>query len=151
MTLHATAVEILIEKGRFEPEVALGIAEAIEVTVVQSQFVTVPILDARLHDVKAELRVVEEKLRAEIRGVEETLRAEMKVLEETLRAEIKIVEARLTASIQEFRAEAKAEANALRAEMQAIKAELVRWVFLAMLGSVALSTAAQSLTNAFLR
>jgi hypothetical protein len=30
MALHAAAVEILIEKGRFEPEVALGIAEAIE-------------------------------------------------------------------------------------------------------------------------
>jgi hypothetical protein len=57
MAIHAAAVEILIEKSRFEPQVALGIAEAIEATMMHAQFVTIPILDARLHELRAEMRV----------------------------------------------------------------------------------------------
>jgi hypothetical protein len=93
MAIHAAAVEILIEKSRFEPEVALGIAEAIEVSIMHAQLVTVPILDARLQELKSDI------LRLEVR------------LEQT-------------------------------------KAELVRWVFLVMLGNVALSAGATALLNA---
>jgi hypothetical protein len=86
VTLNAAAVELLIDKGGFEPRVPLGIAEAIEAAMTQAQIVTVPILDARL----AQL-------------------------------------------------ETKIERN---------KAELVRWVFLAMLGNVALNAAAAAALNA---
>jgi len=55
MAIHAEAVEILVSKGRFEPQVAIGIAEAIEVSMNRTQLVTVPILDARLQELKAEL------------------------------------------------------------------------------------------------
>ncbi len=64
MALHAATVGILVEKAKFEPEVALGVAEAIELAMTQAQFVTVPILDARLHGVSAEIRVLEGKLDA---------------------------------------------------------------------------------------
>ena len=100
MALHAEAVAILIEKGRFEPEVALSIAEAIEVSVVHAQFVTVPILDARLQTLKAETSV-----------------------------SLMSLESKLSASIQELKTE-------LKTEMERTKADLVRWVFLAMLGNV---------------
>jgi hypothetical protein len=90
MTLNAVAVELLIDKGGFEPRVALGIAEAIETSMMQAQIVTVPILDARLQELKALL-------------------------------EIKI---------------------------ERTKAELVRWVFLVMLGNVALNAAAAAMLNA---
>jgi len=91
MTLNAVAVELLIDKGGFEPRVALGIAEAIETSMTQAQIVTVPILDARLQDLNARL-------------------------------EIKI---------------------------EHTKAELVRWVFVVMLGNVALNVAAAALFNVF--
>ena len=109
MALHAATVELLVEKAKFEPEVALGVAEAIESAMTQAQFVTVPILDARLHEVRAEIRVLEGKL---------------------------------DASTQRL----GAELNAKLAEMEA---KLVRWVFLVMLGNVALSLAATTVLNAF--
>lgn len=89
----ATAVEILIEKSRFDPKVALGIAEAIEASIMNAQLVTVPILDARLQD-----------LRISVVGLE--------------------------------------------TKMESIKAELVRWVFLVMLGNVALTMGATAMLDA---
>ena len=116
MALHAATVGILVEKAKFEPEVALGVAEAIELAMTQVQFVTVPILDARLHGVSAEIRVLEWKLDASIREH----KADMQRL--------------------------GAELNTKLAEMEA---KLVRWVFLVMLGNVALSLAATTVLNAF--
>ena len=52
-------MSILVEKAKFEPEVALGVSEAIELAMTHEQFVTVPILDAHLHEVRAEIRVLE--------------------------------------------------------------------------------------------
>jgi hypothetical protein len=91
MSLNAVAVELLIDKGGFEPRVAPGIAEAIETSMMQAQIVTVPILDARLQELKALL-------------------------------EIKI---------------------------ESTKAELIRWVFVVMLGNVALNVAAAAIVSAF--
>jgi hypothetical protein len=127
MALHAATVEILIEKAKFEPEVALGIAEAIELAMTQAQFVTVPILDARLHEVRAEIRVLEGKLDASTQ--------ERK------------------ADMQRLCAELDAKLNAQFAKMETklaqMEAKLVRWVFLVMLGNVALSLAATMVLNAF--
>jgi hypothetical protein len=39
MAIHAATVGILIEKSKFEPEVALGVAEAIDLAMTQAQFV----------------------------------------------------------------------------------------------------------------
>ncbi len=64
MAFQAETVGILVEKSKFEPEVALGVAEAIESAMTHAQFATVPLLDARLHGVGAELRVLEGKLDA---------------------------------------------------------------------------------------
>jgi hypothetical protein len=124
MAIHAAVVEILIEKSRFEPEVALGIAEAIEASLVAANFVTVPILDARLNELRAELRIslmsLENKLNASI---------------QELKSDMLRMETRL-----EARFETRLEQN---------KAELVRWVFLVMLGNVALTAGATALLNAF--
>jgi len=83
--------------------------------MTQAKFVTVPILDARLHGVSAEIRVLEGKLDASTQGH----KADMQRL--------------------------GAELNAKLAEMEA---KLVRWVFLVMLGNVALSLAATTVLNA---
>jgi hypothetical protein len=80
---------VLIRKSKFEPQVALGIAEAIDMAIQSAQLVTVPILDARL--------------------------------------------------------------ASLEAKVEGVKAELVRWVFLVMLGNVALSAGVTAILNAVQR
>ena len=67
MAIHAEAVEILVRKSRFEPEVALGVAEAIEVSIKLAQLVTVPVLDARLLELKTELKAEIQALRLEFK------------------------------------------------------------------------------------
>jgi hypothetical protein len=66
MAIHAEAVEILVRKARFEPEVALGVAEAIEVSITLAQLVTVPVLEARLQELRHELKAEMHALRAEL-------------------------------------------------------------------------------------
>jgi len=141
MAIHAATVGILVDKGKFEPEVALAVAGAIDLAMTQAQFVTVPILDARLHEVRAEIRVLEGKLDASIqahRSDTERLGAENKSDLQRLRAEFK-------SDMQRFSAELNAELNARLAQMEA---KLVRWVFLVMLGNVALSLAANTMLHA---
>ena len=99
---------------------ALGVAEAIELAMTQTQFVTVPILDARLHGVSAEIRALEGKLDASTKEHK--------------------------ADMQRLGAELNAKLAEKLAEMEA---KLVRWVFLVMLGNVALSLAVTTVLNAF--
>ena len=87
MSVNAVAVELLIEKGGFEPRVALGIAEAIETSMNQAQIVTIPVLDTRVAQ--------------------------------------------------------------LETKIESVKADLIRWVFVVMLGNVALNAIAAALLNAF--
>jgi hypothetical protein len=127
MALHAATVEILVEKAKFEPEVALGVAEAIELAMTQAQFVTVPILDARLHEVSAEIRVLEGKLDASTKEH----KADMQRLSAELNAKMETQFAKMETKLAEM------------------EAKVVRWVFLVMLGNVALSLAATTVLNAF--
>jgi hypothetical protein len=91
--MHAAAVDVLIRKSKFEPQVALGIAEAIDMAIESAQLVTVPILDARLLAMEARLE----------------------------------------------------------ARMGGIRAELVRWVFVVMLGNVALTAGITAILNSVQR
>jgi hypothetical protein len=127
MALHAATVGILVEKAKFEPEVALGVAEAIELAMTQAQFVTVPILDARLQGVSAEIRVLEGKLDASSR--------EHKAGMHRLSAELDVKQSAHFAKME--------------TKLAQMEAKLVRWVFLVMLGNVALSLAATTVLNAF--
>jgi hypothetical protein len=132
MTLHAAAVEILIEKGRVEPEVALGIAEAIEASMTHAQFVTVPILDARLQEFRTETRI-------SLMSLDSKLSASV----QELKSDILQSHAALEAKIDRRYGE-------LETAMERIKAELIRWVFLVMLGSVALTAGATAVLKALI-
>ena len=57
----------------------------------------------------------------------------------------------LDARFAAFEARVEVRFAELRNEMQAFKAELVRWVFLVMLGNVALTAGATALLNALQR
>jgi hypothetical protein len=93
------------------PGVALAVAEAIDTAMIQSQIVTVPILDARLADLKADTRISLVSLKSHLEKRIDNLEKKIEVTNERT------------------------------------KAELVRWVFLVMLGNVALSTGATALLN----
>jgi hypothetical protein len=46
--VRAVAIEVLSQKGRFPSDQALAVVEVIDMAIADAQFVTVPILDARL-------------------------------------------------------------------------------------------------------
>jgi tetrahydromethanopterin S-methyltransferase subunit G len=163
MALHAAAVEILIEKGKFEPDVALGIAEAIEASIMHAQFVTVPILDARLQELRADMRIGLMSLETKSDGRFGELKAKIDRRCGELDAKIDRRFGELDAKIDQRcgeldakidhrcgQLEAKIERRfgELETKMERTKAELIRWVFLVMLGNVALSAGAAAVLNA---
>ena len=77
MAIQAAAVEVLMEKGRFESSVAVAIAEAVDMTIAAYQIVTVPVLDLRLGELRAEFKVEMARLRAEFKEDIASLRAEL--------------------------------------------------------------------------
>jgi tetrahydromethanopterin S-methyltransferase subunit G len=193
MPLHAAAVEILIEKGRFEPQVALGIAEAIEASMMHAQFVTVPILDARLQELRAEMRIalmsLENKIDRRFGDLEGKVDHRFGDLEgkvdhrfgdlegkvdhrfgdlegkvdhrfgdlegkvdrrcSELDARIQQLDAKMDLKLGELDAKIDRKWGEFATRMERNKAELVRWVFLVMLGNVALSAGAAAVLNAF--
>ena len=46
--MRALTVEILVNKGKFQPEVAIAVAEAMDQAIVHADLVTVPILDPKI-------------------------------------------------------------------------------------------------------
>jgi hypothetical protein len=57
MALRVATVDLLVEKARFEPQVAVAVAQAIDVAMEDKMqdFVTVPVLDARLSEVETRI------------------------------------------------------------------------------------------------
>jgi len=139
MAIHAEAVEILVRKSRFEPEVALGVAEAIEVSINLAQLVTVPVLDARVHELKTEIQALRlefkaeladglGKLSTEIQKVNGNLSAETEKVNGNLSTEIRKVNGYLSAEIQKVNGNLNAEIQKvngnLNAEIQKVNGNL---------------------------
>jgi hypothetical protein len=152
MALHAAAVGILIEKGRFEPEVALGIAEAIEASVMHAQFVTVPIL-GRFQEIRGDTRIglmsLESKLNASVQELKAEIDRRCGELEARIDRKFGELEAKFDRKFGELEAKFDRRCGELETRMERTKAELVRWVFLVMLGNVALSAGVTAVLNAF--
>jgi hypothetical protein len=66
MAMQAGTVEILVEKAKFEPRVAVGIAEAMDHAIAQhtshSQLVTLPVLNLRIGDLESRLTNLKSEL-----------------------------------------------------------------------------------------
>lgn len=131
MTSQAETVELLVKKANFQPLVALAVAEAIDGAMRDSQFVTVPILDARVADLRADTQAILSRLENKIDVTQASLSKEIDVTREKFSKDIDVTKAGLSKEI-EVRTERVSK------EIFAIKAELVRWVLLAMLGSTAI-------------
>jgi hypothetical protein len=117
--MHAATVELLIQKAHLDPDTALAIATAIDMALQNAQLVTVAVLDARFVAFEA-------KVDARFAAFEAKIDARFSAVD----ARFVALEARMDAALQKT------------------KAELVRWVFLVMLGNVALSVAANAVVNA---
>src|SRR3954453_5425077 len=109
MAIHAEAVQILIRKSRFEPEVALGVAEAIEVSINLAQLVTVPVLDARVHEVKTEIQALCLEFKTELADGLGKLSTEIQKLNANVSMEIQKVNANLGMEIQRVNANLSTE------------------------------------------
>jgi hypothetical protein len=116
--MHAATVDLLVQKAHLEPDTALAIATAIDMALDNAQLVTVAILDARFA------------------AFESRVDARFTAMKSEMDARFAAVDSRFTAS------EAKMDAA-----LEKTKAELVRWVFLVMLGNVALTVAANAVLS----
>lgn len=116
--MHAATVEILVNKAHLEPDVAVAFGEAMDVALANAQLVTVSMLDSRFA----------------------AFEAKMDVRFAAIDARFIALETKVDARFREF--EAKVDAK-----IEKCKAELVRCVFLVMLGNVALSAGATAVLN----
>jgi hypothetical protein len=68
--MQAETIELLSAKGEFSMKQSLVLAEAMDQVIEKAQFVTVPILDARLATVTARIDVLEGKMDARFASVD---------------------------------------------------------------------------------
>src|ERR1700722_18971375 len=132
--MHAATVEILVQKAHLDPDTALAIATASDMALQNAQLVTVNILDARFSAFEA-------RIDARFAAAEAKTDARFAAWEAKTDARFSAAEAKMDARF------AASEAK-MNAALEKTKAELVRWVFLVMLGNVALSVAANAVVNA---
>lgn len=129
MATQTAAVDLLMNKGEFEPQVALAISEAVATTLTEAQVVTVPVLDARVTTLDARVAALDRKVEL----MESRLENKLEVVKTELESKIEVAVARL-GTLNE-----------------ATKAELVRWVFVSMVGSVFLQSMTAAIVNALMR
>ena len=141
MGSHAATVDSLITKGKFEPQVAMAIAEAIDNAMSDSQLVTVPILDARFAEFRSEIHGDLVRLENKIDLAVATLDSKIDRSDAALDKKIDVSCAALDSKID------VAVAN-LGKLNESTKAELVRWVFVAMGCNVVCSGAVVMILNA---
>jgi Skp family chaperone for outer membrane proteins len=80
-------------------------------------------------ELRAEMQSMASELRAEMHSMESKLRAEMHSMESKLRAEMHSMESRLREEMQTI-------ASQLRVEMHAMRADLLKWMFIYWSGSI---------------
>jgi hypothetical protein len=154
--MHAATVELLVQKAHLDPDTALAIATAIDMALQNAQLVTVNVLDARFAswEAKTDARFTafEARIDARFAAAEAKTDARFAAWEAKIDARFIASEARIDARFAAAEAKTDARFTASEAKMTAAlektKAELVRWVFLVMLGNVALSVAANAVVNA---
>jgi seryl-tRNA synthetase len=112
--MYVATLDILTEKGGFNPQAARAIGEAIDLEIARSRAAT-----ATREDLSEFRRALSEEIGA--RGVE---------TEKNISA--------LRTELSGVRAELKDDINKLRTEQKGDKADLVRWVFVVIMGQSAM-------------
>jgi hypothetical protein len=154
--MHAATVELLVQKAHLDPDTALAIATAIDMALRNAELVTVSVLDTRFTAFEARIdarfAAAEARTDARFTAWEAKIDARFEAAEAKTEARFATAEANTDARFAAAEARTEARFAASEAKMTAAlektKAELVRWVFLVMLGNVALSVAANAVVNA---
>lgn len=55
MPVHASTIEILIDKAHFEPRVAVAVAEAMDNAIKESQLVTIPVFENGIAELRRDI------------------------------------------------------------------------------------------------
>ena len=170
MATEAKAIDVLMNKGNFEPQVALAIAEAVALIMTDAQVVTVPVLDARVAELKTLIKEGDHKVdlvQAGLGNKIDLFRAELDTKIDRVQGElgnkIDLFRAELDTKIDRVKGELESKIDRVKAELdnkidlfkadlekliESTKSELVRWVLLAMLGSGAIQAGAAAFINA---
>ena len=151
--MHAATVELLVQKAHLDPDTALAIATAIDMALQNAQLVTVAVLDARFAAFEAKIdarfAAFEARIDARFAAFEAKVEARFAASEAKIDARFAAAGAKTDARLAAIDARFVALEAKMNAALEKTKAELVRWVFLVMLGNVALSVAANAVVNAF--
>ncbi len=112
----------------------MAVAEAIDNAMNTSQFVTVPILDARLAELRAELRG---DYGAGLLRLEHKIDTRCAELDHKIDSTRVGLESKMDVAVAE-----------LGKRIEGVKSELMRWILLTMLGSAAIQAASTAFVNA---
>lgn len=137
--MYVATLDILTEKGGFHPQAARAIGEAIDLEIARSREMT-----ASREDVGACRRELKEDigaLRIELKEDLGALRTELKGDISALRAELKedmgALRSELKGDIGQLSSKMSTLHSGLNVEIQTVKADLVRWVFVVVIGQMA--------------
>ena len=137
--MYVATLDILTEKGGFNPQAARAIGEAIDLEIARSRAGS-----ATREDVTECRHALSEEigtLRVDADRSISVLRSELNAARAELKEDIGSLRAELKEDISTLRAELKEDMSALRTELkvdaQTVKADLVRWVFLVIMGQTA--------------
>jgi hypothetical protein len=138
--MYVATLDILTEKGGFNPQAARAIGEAIDLEIARSRAAS-----ATKEDVSECQRAMSYEigaLRVETDRSISALRSEVRAQGAELKEDIGALRAELKEDMSTLRAELKGEISILRAELkvdtQTVKADLVRWVFAVIMGQTAM-------------
>ncbi|HUN72709.1 MAG TPA: hypothetical protein VMU52_10385 [Steroidobacteraceae bacterium] len=144
--MYVATLDILTEKGGFDPQAARAIGEAIDLEIARARDASATREDLgecrrELSEEIGTLAIETDKSISELRLELGAFRTELKEAISALRTELKedisALRTELKSDISALRAELKGDISELKVEMQSIKAGLVRWVFVVMMGQTA--------------
>ena len=140
--MHAATVDLMMKKAHFENDVAMAVAEAFDIAIQQAQLVTVPVLDVRFAQLEAKL---------EVRFIanDKSVAAQFATMKSEVDSRFLTLEGRVISLEGKMEILFKLQEERLDKKLEALKAEMVRWVFLVMLGNMAISAAVNALMNSF--
>jgi Protein of unknown function (DUF1640) len=150
MVMQVAALDVLTTKGRFAPEVARAIGEAVDMEIERSRESLAT--SRQLTDVQGQLTDMQKESEAEFAALRAEFKADFEVFRAAIKADIEVFRAEIKADFEVFRAEVKAEFAAVRAEFRAelkaeiaavltrvesTKADIARWLLIAFAGQTA--------------
>jgi hypothetical protein len=141
--MHAATVDLLVEKAKLEPGVASAFGEAIDMALKEAQLVTVPILDVRFGALCAKVEQTTSSLEFKIGQTTSELLVRIEQTKSELEFKIEQTKSDLLVRMEQTKSELEFKIEQTKSDllvrMEQIKADLVRWLFLVVLGNAAIA------------